>query len=1579
MTRAAALVLLLALGALGRAETPARQQTPGADDGVSVDEIEKDYLDRLGKAQDARDWRTFFAHVQKGLQSKATKVVSIGKDRWVGLREFLCGRIAALPPEALEHYRLHHDGPAAAEFARARATGTRRDLERAADVYFFASAADEVIDGLAQAAFDEGRAGEAASLWLRLLRHYPDPDAPRALLVARAALACRAAADENLLADLRAWVAEKKVAGTVHAAGRDTDLQAFLGAVEIVPAPPPAPAAREPWVRTAVDRERRGGVANDIKRWTYDFASDRGEASAEPPAQPNVQRRGRVILRNDPNTAGTAPPDYPYFPAYAKVRGRDYVVFTDGTRVLAVDPGRVRPGSAASGVYWKYPADRSILRGGAVQGGAYGRPYAGAAVDGEHAFVTMYSRLDTRPREGGGQDPFEGLTAIKCLHLPSGRVVWDTDLEPLLTESKKLAFYEKAFSYTGPPVVSGDRVFVGVSSSPNGEQESWVLCLDRATGRAIWSTPIATLAAAGGGRMAMFMGRASGALYQTTLLVQGGLVYVQTNIGAVAALGAVTGDIRWLSRYPRSGLRTQNTGMADGTFIRGANWPVAWKGRLYLLPQDRPDLLSFEASTGRPAALPPLRVLREERPVEMRELHQLLGVVNDWLVIGGMLTHVIRLKDFTAFTLAASDTHASGRGAIQDGQVYLPVCSTGAGGDDRGGAGGPQTGVLGVYAPPPSWRCTGQTPWKGPAEYGNLLVAGDYLVVATDKLSVYTEVETLRREYAHRLAATPPRADVLLEYGDAMRENDRLEEAAEAYLGFIRAAEGDPRWDARSRQVRRDLHAIFLRRGDETADPARALELFAYAKSFAYDEASRAEATRRLAGTYEKASRWKEAVGQYQELIERARSHYHRQGEEVRKLWQHARERVDDIVRKSPEAYEEVEKRAAEALAKAREGGEEALRGVLDRFPNSKSARDAWNALRDRLRLEGGLERLRGLYKDFEERFKESLDFDAHKDLLELLEKLKDGERMRFELDRFEARFGGRTVGEEAVAAWVARKRAALASDAPGPRTAKPGPATLVGQLDPFTPPGDAQAAGGGLRPLQPAGAVPAGMPSGADVFARGSSVELWDVAGRARLWARPKFGVWAGFSITEKDVVSLVAADSPAERAGMRKDDVLVSIDGLVGAEAAQQLLASKEPGMSVEALVLRAGKEQRLKLELAPPPAELAPRVLGAAWTRDGSLAVVWEDGVQAFDPATGAPRWIFRDVASGAEVRSFRAVEGRLVLYEDDREERRKAAPDAKAAGVRARVLALNDFTGDVAWAYAMDVEPLPQGGVESEARLFGRPTGPHVGVLQTVTRGGNREEYLWTFRSDAGGKPEKRSLPGRLAAHAVDEERGIFYAVCEVSDRQDRILLSRSLDADRKDFKAIDIPLKATDLAPPGVPSFALAAEGDVLCLLGVAGPETRLRVFKGGQAAGALTLPEGRTLPPQGKPTARLEGGVLAVYTVPKDAGGEPRAFLTAYRAASGELLWDAPAPVAGSSGAQWSIDGAGGRLLVLSSPQGAPPGRPAEGGVAAVYDLAAEGYLRLVRSPLAGAPDPVLFSRGRLYILGREKTDVYVE
>src|SRR5204863_5265943 len=129
-------------------------------------------------------------------------------------------------------------------------------------------------------------------------------------------------------------------------------------------------------------------------------------------------------------------------------------------------------------------------------------------------------------------------------------------------------------------------------------------------------------------------------------------------------------------------------------------------------------------------------------------------------------------------------------------------------------------------------RSLDQPTRKEAKEYGNLLVAGNYLVVATQKVSVYTDVETLRNEFAARLYQSPPHAASLFEYGETMRENDRLEEAAEAYLGYIRAAEGDVALKPRILEVKKELHGIFVKRGDEASergDQAKALEFYQFA------------------------------------------------------------------------------------------------------------------------------------------------------------------------------------------------------------------------------------------------------------------------------------------------------------------------------------------------------------------------------------------------------------------------------------------------------------------------------------------------------------------------------------------------------------------------------------------------------------------------------------------------------------------------------------------------------------------------------------------------------------------------------
>jgi S1-C subfamily serine protease len=80
---------------------------------------------------------------------------------------------------------------------------------------------------------------------------------------------------------------------------------------------------------------------------------------------------------------------------------------------------------------------------------------------------------------------------------------------------------------------------------------------------------------------------------------------------------------------------------------------------------------------------------------------------------------------------------------------------------------------------------------------------------------------------------------------------------------------------------------------------------------------------------------------------------------------------------------------------------------------------------------------------------------------------------------------------------------------------------------------------------------------------------------------ARRRFGVRTAVEVVE------VIAGSPAEQAGLRPEDLIVELDGaqVTGVDEVQRLMVAELIGQPVELLVLRGGREVRLKLV----PAEL------------------------------------------------------------------------------------------------------------------------------------------------------------------------------------------------------------------------------------------------------------------------------------------------------------------------------------------------------------------------------------------------------
>ncbi|HZL72456.1 MAG TPA: PQQ-binding-like beta-propeller repeat protein, partial [Planctomycetota bacterium] len=1153
---------LLCLGLLtGAAHDPITPPAPQEDDPVYVDEIKKDFLDKVERCRNQADWKGLFdLQTQAALPKNIHKLVRIpGNDpRYVGLIEHLNRKFADLPPEALAYYRGQFDGAARREFERAKAAMDRAALEKLVETWFYSTRSDEALDLLANRHVEEGRWGMAIHCWSRLLYHYPDSEVPRAVTAARLARAAVASSHESALEGVRRFAREKELGGDVIVGDGPVSLESYLQSLKVEPAASsPATSAREPSIARPEGPEslRLLGVRPEIRRWSQDLTSTPDAA----------QRRG----------AG-ATTDYPFLPAYAVLDGHEMVVFTNGQRVTVIDPSRANDARKEEGIYFSYPPPGESVarpqvppdpRSGGM--GSWLRPYIGVTIDGEHAFATLYSAK--RPREApapgpwGIQDTLFGATRLVCLNLRTQQVAWDTDFGEPGNILRKQEFWERNFSFSGPPLVRGDRVYIGAGASPMIEEEGRVLCFDRRSGMLLWDRFLASVA---GGRM--FAGGGGVLTSRLTMLEEDrGVLVAHANVGVLAALDAVTGQVRWLSKYPRTTAGQNNWGQPQ-TFSRPASPIVIHRGRIYALPQDATDLLITDLATGaiQKEALRVDTAMKPNQP--WREFQRLVGRMGDFLVFGGTGPDSCILNTAadppTFHGLPSTNVSGTGRGVIDGEILYLPCVENGRG------------GLAMITGQKQWWAFERSVIWWPLGEGGNVMRAGNYLVLMSgSKITVWTDSELVRAEYRRRLDQSPPNPAAWLDYGVLMHNNQRWGEAAKGYLNFIESVQGDSEWMSRAREVRTELHGIFVKLGTESMArklPADAAAHFGRARDFAWDGPTLTEATRLLAGACESGAEvqadaaqrraWaRRAVEEYQELIRRSPPGFVKPGESM--LWMPTRKfastRIAALVRKhGADAYEGVSRAAAEELKKA--GKNPALlQALADLYPDSVSAIDALDRIAEQAAGQAKWGRVASVLRDMRSRLGDRWTPAQQKRLHDALEKGGDAERLDMELARMERVFEGTTrmgpeEGAATVAEYLAKAKPAAASRPRRPAETSPASTAILSSWEPAIPAASSLQLPVEWRLIVPGGLEPGRGSADLAYFARGSAVELWNLRTKKRSWSAAHPGGWTGigFAAGSSDGrgvrITEVAADSPASRAGLEIGDLIISVDGTAVSE---------------------------------------------------------------------------------------------------------------------------------------------------------------------------------------------------------------------------------------------------------------------------------------------------------------------------------------------------------------------------------------------------------------------------------------------
>jgi outer membrane protein assembly factor BamB len=644
-------------------------------------------LEQARQLAAARKWDEAIDIYRELAAGKSDRVVALDGKRYVSLRTYCHLQIAHLPVEGLAAYRRRVDASAEQAYRDGLANRDERLLRRVIDEWFCSSWGDDALLALGELDLERGDYNSARQNWEQIspllcapngtsmwsvLRHinvnakwpeverrwqtrekpadwlaYPDAQLDlaevRARLVLtsirageleRAALELQVfrrfhpnaagqlggqkenlvAALERLMSSARDWPADPATTDWLTFAGslsRST-IAAPLGAA-IVPAwNEPIVLSPPKYVRSV--RLAQGGTGGN------------GPVKDEPVA---VVRESQRPLSCYPIIVGGA------------------IVFADGVGIHAADLATGKPVITSNGLLYRNEAAEE--RGGQVPFGATGGIAHGVprltldAADGiVYARVGALATSRAQATQTSAGDRIIGL---------------DLRREGLLTFQPPRE--ESAWAFDGTPVSDGRRVFVAMRHS-EVTPRAYVACFDAATGVQQWRTPI--------GAADTIVGGAADEITHNLLTMVEKRIYLNTNLGLVAALDAETGDVCWISRYDRHTSKTFVLGSAVPLhFDRDPSPSVYGDGLLFVAPSDAPTIFALDANTGK-------TIWQQD---QLPDALHLLGISGKHLIVSGdVISGMDTSSGNVVWTWPESDRagiRGMGRGIIAGNEIFWPT------------------------------------------------------------------------------------------------------------------------------------------------------------------------------------------------------------------------------------------------------------------------------------------------------------------------------------------------------------------------------------------------------------------------------------------------------------------------------------------------------------------------------------------------------------------------------------------------------------------------------------------------------------------------------------------------------------------------------------------------------------------------------------------------------------------------------------------------------------------------------------------------------------------------------------------
>jgi outer membrane protein assembly factor BamB len=764
----AAWMLGVAVPLLAASEAGA-QFSPGPfelSNSVSLDEADsavKAHLERVKAFIADAQWDEAVEALRKVMETDGGRLIAITPTRYVNLADYCHVQIAGLPPEALALYRQRVDALAQTWYDEAIAARDGNRLAEVVEAMFASSWGDDALLALGEIELERGRYSAARRYWEQLIelppgwvakdafeaaRKLPElPDDVAALLdkwyvldegakppcyvmrgtgilpdEASAALvgfwkskrlpSTRLAYPGTTipLADVRARLilvsiiegslararSELEAFGQLHQgatgklAGRTVDYAETLQAMA---------AAAEHWPAIESPDEWSTFAGNAARNRIAPRRLDLGRPAWEPIAL------GEAMAADSANARAFSlrrvGEDAQRLMSYHPLVVGDLVLVNNQSQIFAFDLKTGKPawpGSPERPPGEIYADETARQASGRLHRGLGVPRFTMTAHDGK-VFARMGSQvtsqsLETYETRSGGY--------LVCLDLAAeGRLVWKPDGRILPDDDK--------WSFEGAPLVDGADLYVAMRKS-GVRPQAFVACFDVETGQRRWRTLVCSAETPGGGQLAE--------ITHNLLTYDQGTVYINTNLGAVAALAARDGRVRWATLYPRA-KKTAPDGRDKRTahFYRDLNPCVYHRGKLLVAPADCACVFALDAASG--------ELVWESRLPE--DVVHLLGVGRGNLLASGDALWWIDVEGGKVLKRWPDTTPLGhGRGILMGDEVIWPTAE-----------------ALYVFDQDPAGAAKPRSPIllsERQAEGGNLVAArGLFVIASPDKLYAFKQ------------------------------------------------------------------------------------------------------------------------------------------------------------------------------------------------------------------------------------------------------------------------------------------------------------------------------------------------------------------------------------------------------------------------------------------------------------------------------------------------------------------------------------------------------------------------------------------------------------------------------------------------------------------------------------------------------------------------------------------------------------------------------------------------------------------------------------------------------------------------